>query len=71
MEAAFPDTCWLDRAAADGLRVRLVEARVVGGSVYHALVGQAGLCDDRVLLTRDGEPSARTGRSGVRYELVA
>ncbi len=71
IEAAFPDSCWLDRAAADGLRVRLVEAGIVGGSVYDALVGQAALCDNRVLLTRDRRAERTYRALGVRYELVA
>lgn len=71
IEAAFPDICWLDRAAADGLRVRLVEAGIVGGSVYDALAGQAALCDNRVLLTRDRRAERTYRALGVTYELVA
>ena len=68
--AAFPDHCWLDAAATRELHGRLAEAGIVGGSVYDALVGQAALAYDRVLLTRDVRAERTYRALRVDYRLV-
>lgn len=70
LAAAFPEECWLDAAGTRDLRERLAALDIVGGSVYDALVGQAGASNGRTLLTRDRR-AERTYRSlEVPYRFV-
>jgi hypothetical protein len=68
--AAFPDGCWPDPAAARRLLERLPQLGIVGGSVYDALVAQAALSNERVLLTREVRAERTSRAVGVRYEMV-
>jgi predicted nucleic acid-binding protein len=70
LAAAFPDDCWLDASGTVDLRERIADLDIVGGSVYDALVGQAAVTNQRVLLTRDRR-AERTYRSlDVEYRFV-
>ena len=70
LASAFPERCWLDAEAAAELLLRCGPLGISGGAVYDALVGQAALTADRVLLTRDRRAQRTYDLLGVRYELL-
>jgi predicted nucleic acid-binding protein len=70
VRAAFPEGCWLDPPAVRQLLARLPQLGIVGGSVYDALVAQAALTNERVLLTRDARGERTYRALGVRYEKI-
>jgi len=70
LAAMFPEPCWLSPADLGGLRGRLAELGIVGGSVYDALCGQASLLGHRVLLTRDRRAERTYTALAVPYRLV-
>jgi hypothetical protein len=49
----FPNRVWLGDDAAGSLADRLGTLGIVGGAVYHALVGETARVHNRTLLTRD------------------
>ena len=70
LAAAFPGDCWLDATGTRALHERLAGLDIVGGSVYDALVGQAAVVNNHILLTRDRR-AERTYRSlGTQYRVV-
>lgn len=70
LAAGFPEECWLGASDTSVLRARLASLGVAGGSVYDALVGQAALVNDRLLLTRDRRAERTYRALGVDYELL-
>lgn len=66
----FPETCWLNEAAATALLVNCGAVGISGGAVYDALVGEAARVNERRLLTRDQRARRTYDLLGVDYELV-
>lgn len=67
---AFPEDCWLDATPTRDLRERLAGVDIVGGSVYDALVGQAAIANQRILLTRDRRAERTYRALEVDYRFV-
>lgn len=70
LRGAFPDDCWLAGHEAKALLSRMPDGRVVGGSVYDALAGEAARVNDCVLLTRDRRAERTYRALGVRFDVV-
>ena len=66
----FPESCWLSSAGQARLVTRAADLGLVGGAIYDALVAQAALENDRVLLTLDRRAERTYQVVGVDYELL-
>ena len=70
LETDFPHTQFLSPTGAAGLRQRLAEGDITGGSVYDALVGAAALEHRIPLVTRDRRALDTYRALGVDVELI-
>jgi predicted nucleic acid-binding protein len=70
MSTNFAESCWLSADAHARLVARMPELRIVGGGIYDALVAQAALAHERILLTLDRRAEATYRAVGVAFELL-
>lgn len=70
LSVAFPDPCWLGAEESGELWSRIGHMKVIGGSVFDALVAAAALENRRTLLTRDRRAERTYDAVGIDYVFV-
>jgi hypothetical protein len=70
LHRGFGDPCWITSEGSGRVFRLVAEHAIAGAAVYDALVAQAALDNDRLLLSLDRKARRVYEAVGVRYELL-
>lgn len=71
LSANFGEPCWLTAKGSRRVFGLVGERGLAGGAIFDALVAQAALDHDRVLLSLDRRAEATYRSIGVRFEILS